>query len=141
MSAYQHLGQVVVHNNSLAVSENRNFLNHFLTNLSKIYRPNQTFYVPDSILAGLGQFYPLISHTVFGGRLGSGSIRACTPKCDVVCGVQPLRRALSRMGVANLVPDQMDNCLSYSVVSYLKKLKNQVRVHIVFKEEPGGECF
>ena len=30
------------------------------------------------------------------------------------------------MGVQNLVPDQLDNCLSYSVVSYLKKLKNQV---------------
>lgn len=41
---------------------------------------------------------------------------------------QPLRRALQRMGGPNLIPDQMDNCLSYSVVSYLKKLKNQAKV-------------
>jgi hypothetical protein len=26
------------------------------------------------------------------------------------------------------VPEQMDNCLSYSVVSYLKKLKNQAKM-------------
>ncbi len=45
--------------------------------------------------------------------------------CRFVC-FQPLRRALARVGVQNLVPDQLDNCLSYSVVSYLKKLKNQV---------------
>lgn len=41
--------------------------------------------------------------------------------------LQPLRRALQRLGVQNLVPDNLDNCLSYSVVSYLKKLKNQVK--------------
>ena len=41
---------------------------------------------------------------------------------------QPLRRALARLGAPNLVPDQLDNCLSYSVVSYLKKLKNQAKV-------------
>ncbi|KAK2155545.1 hypothetical protein LSH36_237g04058 [Paralvinella palmiformis] len=39
----------------------------------------------------------------------------------------PLRRALSRMGAQNLIPDQMDSCLSYSVVSYLKKLKNKAK--------------
>ncbi|XP_013400785.1 integrator complex subunit 6 [Lingula anatina] len=39
----------------------------------------------------------------------------------------PLRRALSRMGVPNLVPENMENCLSYSVISYLKKLKNQAK--------------
>ena len=39
---------------------------------------------------------------------------------------QPLKRALARMGAHNLVPDSMDNCLSYSVITYLKKLKNQV---------------
>ncbi|XP_052801823.1 integrator complex subunit 6-like [Mya arenaria] len=37
---------------------------------------------------------------------------------------QPLKRALARMGAHNLVPDNMDNCLSYSVITYLKKLKN-----------------
>ena len=40
---------------------------------------------------------------------------------------QPLKRALARMGAHNLVPDSMDNCLSYSVITYLKKLKNQVK--------------
>ena len=30
------------------------------------------------------------------------------------------------MGAPNLVPDNMDNSLSYSVITYLKKLKNQV---------------
>lgn len=39
----------------------------------------------------------------------------------------PLRKALSRIGINNLVPDHMENCLSYSVVSYLKKLKNQAK--------------
>ena len=42
----------------------------------------------------------------------------------------PLRRALTRMGAGNLastlIPETMDNCLSYTVLSYLKKLKNQV---------------
>ncbi|KAK6195809.1 hypothetical protein SNE40_001162 [Patella caerulea] len=42
----------------------------------------------------------------------------------------PLRRALARMGAPNLVPDQMDNCLSYSVITYLKKLKNQAKVEM-----------
>ncbi|WAR28051.1 INT6A-like protein [Mya arenaria] len=37
---------------------------------------------------------------------------------------KPLKRALARMGAHNLVPDNMDNCLSYSVITYLKKLKN-----------------
>jgi hypothetical protein len=32
------------------------------------------------------------------------------------------------MGVHNLVPDNLDNCLSYSVVAYLKKLKNNAKV-------------
>ncbi|XP_054169012.1 integrator complex subunit 6-like isoform X2 [Oppia nitens] len=36
----------------------------------------------------------------------------------------PLKRALQRMGAPNLVPDQMENCLSYPVLNYLKKLKN-----------------
>ena len=47
---------------------------------------------------------------------------------DLLLFWQPLRRAMSRMGAHNLVPDNMDNCLSYSVVSYLKKLKNQAKV-------------
>ena len=32
------------------------------------------------------------------------------------------------MNIHYLVPDTMDNCLSYSVVSYLKKLKNSAKV-------------
>ncbi|XP_064638509.1 integrator complex subunit 6-like [Lineus longissimus] len=41
---------------------------------------------------------------------------------------QMLRRALARMGTPSLVPDNLDNNLSYSVISYLKKLKNQAKV-------------
>ncbi|KAH3804920.1 hypothetical protein DPMN_133213 [Dreissena polymorpha] len=37
---------------------------------------------------------------------------------------QPLKRALVRMGIHGLVPDNIENCLSYSVITYLKKLKN-----------------
>ncbi|XP_071441466.1 integrator complex subunit 6 isoform X2 [Hetaerina americana] len=44
----------------------------------------------------------------------------------------PLRRALVRMGsqalASNLVPDGTDNSLSYSVLNYLKRLKNQARL-------------
>lgn len=36
------------------------------------------------------------------------------------------------MGAPNLVPDNMDNCLSYAVISTLKKLKNQVGKSIPF---------
>uniref|UniRef100_T1J717 VWFA domain-containing protein n=1 Tax=Strigamia maritima TaxID=126957 RepID=T1J717_STRMM len=39
----------------------------------------------------------------------------------------PLKRALVRMGAPNLVPDNMENCLSYSVLNYLKRLKNQAK--------------
>merc|ERR1719495_468179 len=45
---------------------------------------------------------------------------------------QPLRRALSRMGAGNLastlIPEAMDNSLSYSVLNYLKRLKNQAKM-------------
>ncbi|BES92737.1 integrator complex subunit [Nesidiocoris tenuis] len=45
----------------------------------------------------------------------------------------PLRRALTRMGAAGgvtqtLVPEAMDNTLSYSVLNYLKRLKNSAKV-------------
>jgi len=44
----------------------------------------------------------------------------------------PLRRALSRMGAGNLatnlIPEAMDNSLSYSVLNYLKRLKNQAKI-------------
>uniref|UniRef100_T1HK58 VWFA domain-containing protein n=1 Tax=Rhodnius prolixus TaxID=13249 RepID=T1HK58_RHOPR len=45
----------------------------------------------------------------------------------------PLRRALTRMGATggvaqNLVPDNLDNSLSYSVLNYLKRLKNQAKI-------------
>jgi len=43
----------------------------------------------------------------------------------------PLRRALTRMGAGNLastlIPENMDNSLSYSVLNYLKRLKNQAK--------------
>ncbi|XP_022906300.1 integrator complex subunit 6-A [Onthophagus taurus] len=44
----------------------------------------------------------------------------------------PLRRALTRMGApvalaSSLVPENADNCLSYSVMNYLKKMKNQAK--------------
>ncbi|XP_005100225.1 integrator complex subunit 6 [Aplysia californica] len=41
-----------------------------------------------------------------------------------------LRRALARMGAPNLVSDNTDHCLSYSVITYLKKLKNQARMEM-----------
>lgn len=44
----------------------------------------------------------------------------------------PLRRALSRMGAGNLastlIPEAMDTSLSYSVLNYLKRLKNQAKL-------------
>ena len=44
----------------------------------------------------------------------------------------PLRRVLTRMGAGNLatslIPETMDNCLSYSVLNYLKRLKNQAKM-------------
>ena len=44
----------------------------------------------------------------------------------------PLRRGLTRMGAGNLattlIPETMDNCLSYSVLNYLKRLKNQAKI-------------
>ena len=44
--------------------------------------------------------------------------------------VSPLRRALARMSLHGLLPDvgAADNCLSYGVISYLKRLKNQAKV-------------
>lgn len=44
----------------------------------------------------------------------------------------PLRRVLTRMGAGNLanslIPETMDNCLGYSVLNYLKRLKNQAKL-------------
>jgi len=44
----------------------------------------------------------------------------------------PLRRALSRMGAGNLatnlIPEATDNYLSYTVLNYLKRLKNQAKI-------------
>ncbi|XP_022238341.1 integrator complex subunit 6-like [Limulus polyphemus] len=39
----------------------------------------------------------------------------------------PLKRALQRMGAPSLVPENMENCLSYSILNYLKRLKNQAK--------------
>lgn len=41
---------------------------------------------------------------------------------------QPLKRALGRMGAPNLVPDNLDNSLSFQVTNHLKKLKNQAKL-------------
>ncbi|XP_038050601.1 integrator complex subunit 6-like isoform X2 [Patiria miniata] len=40
----------------------------------------------------------------------------------------PLKIALRRMGAPNVIPDGMENCLSYTVVTYLKRLKQQSKV-------------
>ncbi|KAI8438346.1 hypothetical protein MSG28_010912 [Choristoneura fumiferana] len=45
----------------------------------------------------------------------------------------PLRRALTKMGasaplVQSLIPDTQDNSLSFSVLNYLKRLKNQAKI-------------
>lgn len=50
-----------------------------------------------------------------------------------IFGLQSLRRALTRMGAPaplaqTLIPDNMDNSLSYSVLNYLKRLKNQAKI-------------
>ncbi|XP_076341730.1 integrator complex subunit 6-like [Tachypleus tridentatus] len=39
----------------------------------------------------------------------------------------PLKRALQRMGAPSLVPENMENCLSYSILNYLKRLENQAK--------------
>ena len=44
---------------------------------------------------------------------------------------QPLRNAFRRMGIPpNIVPDHLDSFLSYTVVNYLKKVKQQVRLGV-----------
>lgn len=43
---------------------------------------------------------------------------------------QPLKKALRMMGAPNLIAENMDCGLSYSVISYLKKLSQQVRSHL-----------
>ncbi|XP_034037798.1 integrator complex subunit 6 isoform X2 [Thalassophryne amazonica] len=40
----------------------------------------------------------------------------------------PLKKALRMMGAPNLIADNMDCCLSYSVISYLKKLSQQAKL-------------
>ncbi|XP_053615306.1 integrator complex subunit 6 [Plodia interpunctella] len=47
--------------------------------------------------------------------------------------VAPLRRALTKMGASSpllqsLIPDTQDNSLSFSVLNYLKRLKNQAKI-------------
>ncbi|CAG4965219.1 unnamed protein product [Colias eurytheme] len=47
--------------------------------------------------------------------------------------VTPLRRALTKMGasaplVQSLIPETQDNCFSFSVLNYLKRLKNQAKI-------------
>ncbi|XP_022117379.2 integrator complex subunit 6 isoform X1 [Pieris rapae] len=47
--------------------------------------------------------------------------------------VTPLRRALTKMGasaplVQSLIPETQDICLSFSVLNYLKRLKNQAKI-------------
>ena len=52
------------------------------------------------------------------------------PSLASVC-VQPLRNALRLMvgGPTNLVPESFDGQMSYSVTSYLRKLRKQASVH------------
>ncbi|XP_076029735.1 integrator complex subunit 6 isoform X2 [Oratosquilla oratoria] len=40
----------------------------------------------------------------------------------------PLKRALGRMGAPNLVPETLDNSLSFQVTNHLKRLKNQAKL-------------
>ncbi|XP_063839642.1 integrator complex subunit 6-B [Ostrinia nubilalis] len=47
--------------------------------------------------------------------------------------IAPLRRALTKMGASapllqSLIPDMQDNTLSFSVLNYLKRLKNQAKI-------------
>ncbi|KAE8627178.1 hypothetical protein XENTR_v10006897 [Xenopus tropicalis] len=42
--------------------------------------------------------------------------------------IGPLKKALRMMGAPNLMPDSMEYGLSYSVVSYLKKLSQQAKI-------------
>jgi hypothetical protein len=54
--------------------------------------------------------------------------------CFDICSflLQPLRRALHKIGGpqlgTTLMPDTMENGLSYSVLNYLKRLKNQAKI-------------
>lgn len=55
------------------------------------------------------------------------NVRSCA--CTVLTAVlfsQSLRKALRIMGAPNLLADNLEYGLSYSVVSYLKKLSQQV---------------
>lgn len=63
--------------------------------------------------------------------------RVHTTACKLVCKLsgrfQPLRKALRVMGAPNLLADSMEYGLSYSVVSYLKKLSQQVHTAALHK--------
>ena len=50
--------------NSMKISKSCFKLDHFSTNLGKIFRPNEDLNWPNSILTAWAGFYPLISHTV-----------------------------------------------------------------------------
>lgn len=52
---------------------------------------------------------------------------ACPDAESLLSIFQPLRKALSMMGAPNLISENMEYGLSYSIVSYLKKLGLQVR--------------
>ena len=41
---------------------------------------------------------------------------------------QPLRRVLSKKGLQHLIAENLENCLSVQVQSYLKKVKNQAKI-------------
>jgi len=41
---------------------------------------------------------------------------------------QPLKKAVRMMGAPNLIADNVEYGLSYSVISYLKKLSQQVKL-------------
>lgn len=56
-----------------------------------------------------------------------------SPNLNDCLPFQPLRRALTKMGASapllqSLIPDTQDNSLSFSVLNYLKRLKNQAKI-------------
>lgn len=46
--------------------------------------------------------------------------------CTIYSMFQPLKKAVRMMGAPNLIADNVEYGLSYSVISYLKKLSQQV---------------
>jgi hypothetical protein len=59
------------------------------------------------------------------------SLKKCTKSPifnlnDLFFQIKPLRRVLAKKGLQHLIPENLENCLSVQVQSYLKKVKTQV---------------